>query len=77
MKCMSVGRQKAGNPSWRVGRLVNAKGYVWVHEPTHPNANCRGYVFEHRLVMERHLGRLLLKTESVHHKNGDRADNRI
>lgn len=34
-------------------------------------------ILEHRLVMERSLGRDLLPTESVHHRNGDRLDNRL
>jgi hypothetical protein len=32
---------------------------------------------EHRVVMSEYLGRRLRPGESIHHKNGDRADNRI
>lgn len=52
-------------------------GYVRIYCPSHPKANTRGYVYEHRLVMENYLGRQLLQDEHVHHKNRLRWDNRL
>lgn len=53
-------------------------GYILVvAPPEHPNARHDGTILEHRLAMEKQLGRFLKDWELVHHKNGDRCDNRI
>jgi len=67
------------NCNWNNGRSKDIKGYVRILKPNHPHATANGgrYVFEHRLVMEKHLGRFLKPKELVHHINGKRDDNRI
>lgn len=52
-------------------------GYIAVHAPGHPMATVQQhqYALEHRLVMSNLLGRPLLRTEIVHHLNGDKTDN--
>jgi len=67
----------AKHRDWKGGRIVDKTGYILVRQLGHPHANSGGYVREHRLVMEQHLGRYLEPNEVVHHINGDKADNRI
>ena len=52
------------------------RGYVMIWTPDHPRADGKGYVPEHRLVMENVRGRPLSPGEVVHHINGKPADNR-
>ena len=63
------------NPAWRGGRHI-ARGYIYLLRPDHPYSR-NGYVREHRLVMEEHIGRYLLPGEVVHHKDKDKSNNSI
>jgi len=58
------------------GKYIDDKGYVRVLNPEHPR-NIKGYVYEHRLLMEKYLGRFLQPWETVHHINEIKVDNRV
>jgi DNA-binding CsgD family transcriptional regulator len=68
---------------YKTGRTRTAHGYALVLVPPDSPFLCmrnhkkQHYVLEHRLVMALHVGRPLLPSETVHHINGDRFDNRI
>lgn len=69
--------QKFGSEhkGWKGGRTIDKAGYVLVYMPEHPDSNSNGYIREHRLVMEKKLGRRLEKHEVVHHIDENTSNN--
>lgn len=69
-------RPGAKNHQFASGRRIDLDGYVLVTAPSdHPYARQRAnrqtkLMFEHRLVLEQHLGRYLLPSEVVDHVDG-------
>jgi hypothetical protein len=63
------------------GKIFRGKGYLGIKllpsDPFYLMASASGYVMEHRLIMARSLGRCLLRTEHVHHKDGIRSHNEL
>lgn len=73
------GRKAELSHRWKGGKRESGRGYIELYCPDHPSlkGTKRKYVREHRLVMEKKLGRFLEQWEEVHHLNGVRDDNRI
>lgn len=56
---------------------INQFGYRVLYKPGHQYSTKTGTVLEHRFIMAIFLERPLRKNENVHHRNGNKLDNRI
>lgn len=66
------------HPQFKTGKYKSSIGYIYIIAPYgYPKPGCSSRILEHRLVMEKYIGRYLKSGEIVHHKNGIRDDNRI
>lgn len=73
---IKMDRTRENNHNWRGGRVTTQHGYILIRIGVgHPLADCRGYAYEHRVVLSEKLGRLLEKGEKTHHIDGDRKNN--
>ncbi len=61
------------HPNWKGGRYISRFGYVLSLVPGSKNR----YALDHRVVMEKFIGRSLRRDEVIHHISGDKTDNRI
>lgn len=73
---------------WTHGVSIHSEGYVLLRKPSHPFSDKKGWILQHRLILEEHLkdtdpesvfleNGYLRPNVVIHHKNGNKADNWI
>lgn len=71
---------KSGIPAPVGATRLNKNGYVLVKvgadKTAHPRADKSGWVFQHLIVAEEKYGMPITFEYTIHHRNGDRSDNR-
>jgi hypothetical protein len=61
----------------KIKPFIIKKGYKKILDYLHPRADAKGYVFEHIIIMEKHIQRSLIKGEVIHHIDGNKKNNDI
>lgn len=79
-KCKASGNSKRmkGMTAWNKGLgkgFIIFKGRKMIKKPKHHRAWSNGYVYEHILIMEKKLKRILKPNECVHHIDGNKSNN--
>lgn len=74
IQCIGYAQQRENNPAYNGGRY-KCNGYYVVFSPDHPFASKKNLVLEHRLIMEKKIGRYLTEQEVVHHIDRDKTNN--
>ncbi len=69
--------RKCYNKKRYTHRIINKLGYILIYVPYHPHAKGKMYLYEHRLIMEKYLNRLLKKGECIHHIDGNPQNNKL
>jgi hypothetical protein len=63
--------------SFHVGYISTSNGYKCIQVKGHPHQNNKGYVLEHRWVVEQEIGRFLTTEEIIHHIDRNKKNNHI
>jgi hypothetical protein len=64
------------NNNWKGGRRITSHGYIEIKVGAdHVLRNANGYAYEHRVVAMKILGRPLLRSDIIHHKDGNKQNN--
>lgn len=71
-KCQAQGKN---NPAYRGGVIEDDRGYKLVRETYGPHKSGKPYKYEHRLIVEKQIGRDLHTWEHVHHIDFNRTNN--
>jgi hypothetical protein len=73
-QCFPKGKK---NPHWKGGETIVDGKYKFIYNTDPETYKKRRYLAEHRVVVEKHLGRKLEPGEHIHHLNGNTFDNRL